>query len=115
MVYPEILLDVDDAVSKMKTLSFLDAQTKSVSVASLVYTQDLEFFTSVIITFEWSSSGLLKSSYKLVTVPHMEEETERSFLNAIIAPYFTQGKRYVAGMQGLNFRGLVLGRIDDES
>ena len=58
IIYPEMMLDADHAVNMMRALSYLDAQSKSVSVASLVYTQDSELYTSVTITFEWS--GLSK-------------------------------------------------------
>lgn len=80
MVFPEVMLDPHRAVDIMQQVSFLDAQTKDVSIAALIYTQEQEIFTSLTIEFQVTETGVVEGNVHMTSHHELHGNEEFSFL-----------------------------------
>ena len=70
-VYPEMLLEADIALELMKQVSLLDSQTSRVAIATLIYTQEVEIYTSLTVSFHVSNAGDVEPHVQLVSFHEM--------------------------------------------
>ena len=61
-------------------VSFLDAQTKDVSIAALIYTQEQEIFTSLTIEFQVTETGVVEGNVHMTSHHELHGNEEFSFL-----------------------------------
>ena len=64
---PEMLIESDKTLTGLEKVGWLDIQTDTVSVSTMVYTELLEMFTSVTVDFSFDYAGNVESSVHLVT------------------------------------------------
>lgn len=87
-IYPKMLIEPHKDVMGMRNLEWLDFQTSMVALSTMIYTEDLEIFTSVTIEFHVDKTGKLSSTKKVQSykefIGHEKDEFVRNIFLVII-------------------------------
>mmetsp|Transcript_49377 Transcript_49377/g.115461 ORF Transcript_49377/g.115461 Transcript_49377/m.115461 type:complete len:905 (-) Transcript_49377:40-2754(-) len=66
-VYPKIMIEPARDLEFMKALDWIDLFTEELTVSTMVYTEDVEIFTSASITFTANVAGTVHGRHNLVS------------------------------------------------
>lgn len=66
-VYAEMLIESDKALTSMQKAGWIDIQTDTVSVSTMVYTEGVEMFTSLTVEFTFDYAGNVEGAVHMVT------------------------------------------------
>ena len=65
-VYAEMLIESDKVLKSMEKVGWIDIQTDQVSVSTMVYTENLEMFTSLTVDFSFDYAGNVEPAVHMV-------------------------------------------------
>jgi len=66
-VYPRMLFEPKKDIDAMKAVNWLDLQTDELTVSTLIYTEGVEIFTSVSLTFTMDLAGNIHVRNKMIS------------------------------------------------
>jgi len=86
-VYPRLLTKPAVDIAKMKAVQWLDAQTGSVAMAIVAYTEGLEMFTLVTVKFNIDEAGNIEPVVEFTTWKDLQSSEEGTYrlMAAIVA------------------------------
>lgn len=103
-VYPMALLEPSFAIDQMKAIEWLDAQTGSITLATMVYSAVPELFTSVEVTFDIDEAGNVGASWKLMTWRDLIDASKKRFIASLVVcmclAFFVLTLNLVMGRRG---------------
>jgi hypothetical protein len=79
-IYPKMLLEPARDVEMMEQSEWVDLQTEYIALSTMVYTEDLEIFTSLTVTFAVDEAGNVDGTYDLVSYTDMINESKDKFI-----------------------------------
>jgi hypothetical protein len=83
-VYPKMLIEPHKDVMGMRNIEWLDGQTSMVAFSTMIYTEDLEIFTSVTIEFNVDNVGKITASKKLQSYKEFHSDAKDKFVIEIL-------------------------------
>jgi len=83
-IYAKFLAEPAKNIEQMKLIGWLDLQTEVAIVSTLVYTEDLELFTSVSVEFKVDDAGTIEASTQLITYHDLEGSRKTQFIALLI-------------------------------
>jgi len=83
-IYPMLLVEPHRDVEAMKKISWLDLQTDTVVLSTLVYTEGIEIFTSLSIFYSIDNAGNIVPTIKLISYRDLLNGAKASFIACIV-------------------------------
>jgi hypothetical protein len=83
-VYPKLLTEPHHDVLQMQAVNYLDVQTGTISLSTMIYTEGVEIFTSLTVDFSVSTAGNINAEYKLVSYRDMLNGSKTTFIVCLI-------------------------------
>eukprot|EP00401_Gymnodinium_catenatum_P013702 CAMPEP_0117606730 /NCGR_PEP_ID=MMETSP0784-20121206/79859_1 /TAXON_ID=39447 /ORGANISM="" /LENGTH=499 /DNA_ID=CAMNT_0005409813 /DNA_START=135 /DNA_END=1634 /DNA_ORIENTATION=+ len=83
-IYPQLVTSPEYDLKKLKRLEWFDVQTHIVTLSTMVYTENIEVFTSVSVEFEVDVAGNLVGSNNLISYRDMINETKTTFVVCLV-------------------------------
>lgn len=83
-VYAEMLIESEKILTSMKKVGWIDIQTDKVSMSTMVYTEDLEMFTSLTVEFSFDFAGNVEGAVHMVTYRDLTQDTASEFQGFLI-------------------------------
>jgi hypothetical protein len=83
-IYAKMLLEPKNDVAKFKYLEWLDVQTETVSLSTMIYTENAEIFTSLTVDFSMSLSGNIDASYTIISYRDMVKGSKTMFVVCLV-------------------------------
>lgn len=88
-VYPKLIANPSVDIARMKAIQWLDAQTGSVAITLLVYTEGLEIYTLVSVLFTFDAAGNVEPEVQLISWKEMHDESKGVIIaTAVLAAFF---------------------------
>lgn len=84
IIYPKMLLEPHHDVAVMKAVEWIDVQSEAVTVSTVVYTEDLEIFTSLSVVFQMDEAGNVDGSYTMISYRDMVLGSKSAFIGCLI-------------------------------
>eukprot|EP00928_Gymnodinium_smaydae_P003482 TRINITY_DN11245_c0_g1_i3.p1 TRINITY_DN11245_c0_g1~~TRINITY_DN11245_c0_g1_i3.p1 ORF type:complete len:882 (+),score=150.35 TRINITY_DN11245_c0_g1_i3:109-2754(+) len=66
-MYPEVLLEPERDIARMRAVEWLDHLTEEVTMSTMVYTEDLEMFTSLSVVFKIDEGGNINPHVDIIS------------------------------------------------
>jgi len=83
-VYAQFLTEPEKNLEAMKAMQWLDMQTESVVLSTLVYTQDIESFTSLSVIFTVDEAGGVTGKARLISYPDLAGKDKTIFTALLV-------------------------------
>eukprot|EP00927_Polykrikos_kofoidii_P082311 TRINITY_DN8153_c0_g1_i1.p1 TRINITY_DN8153_c0_g1~~TRINITY_DN8153_c0_g1_i1.p1 ORF type:complete len:1222 (-),score=229.65 TRINITY_DN8153_c0_g1_i1:120-3785(-) len=83
-VYPRILLTPSSDLHSMRDMQWLDMQTKTLTLKTVLYSSEVEVFTSLAVTFTIDKAGNIDSSYDVKNFTDLHGETKSRFVTCLV-------------------------------
>ena len=83
-VYPEMLIESEKLLTSMQKAGWIDIQTDTVSVSTMIYTELVEMFTSLTVEFSLDSAGNVEGSVRMVTYRDLTRTAASNFVGYLI-------------------------------
>eukprot|EP00928_Gymnodinium_smaydae_P025289 TRINITY_DN20198_c0_g1_i3.p1 TRINITY_DN20198_c0_g1~~TRINITY_DN20198_c0_g1_i3.p1 ORF type:complete len:864 (-),score=121.85 TRINITY_DN20198_c0_g1_i3:123-2513(-) len=83
-VYAKILIEPHRDIVAMELVEWIDVQTDVVSLSTLIYTEDVEVFTSLTINFEFDLAGNVQPSINMISYKDLVGDSAVRFATYLI-------------------------------
>jgi len=83
-VYPELLIEPHRDIMAMRAVEWIDLQTAELTVSTMVYTEDLEIFTSVSAIFTVDEAGNVQGSHTMISYTDLISGSKSTFIACLI-------------------------------
>lgn len=83
-VYPHLLLSPAHTIQKLQAAQWLDGQTDTLTLSTMIYTEGLEVFTSLSVEFVFNQVGSVTPSYTLVSFRDMISGVKTTFIVCLV-------------------------------
>eukprot|EP00928_Gymnodinium_smaydae_P036224 TRINITY_DN25342_c0_g2_i1.p1 TRINITY_DN25342_c0_g2~~TRINITY_DN25342_c0_g2_i1.p1 ORF type:complete len:747 (-),score=105.00 TRINITY_DN25342_c0_g2_i1:240-2480(-) len=67
IIYPEILIEPERDIARMKSVEWLDVNTDQVVLSTMIYTEEVEIFTSLAVVFTVDIAGNINSHIDIIS------------------------------------------------
>eukprot|EP00418_Pyrodinium_bahamense_P051201 CAMPEP_0179185436 /NCGR_PEP_ID=MMETSP0796-20121207/91952_1 /TAXON_ID=73915 /ORGANISM="Pyrodinium bahamense, Strain pbaha01" /LENGTH=218 /DNA_ID=CAMNT_0020889393 /DNA_START=208 /DNA_END=859 /DNA_ORIENTATION=- len=79
-IYPKILIEPHRDIIAMEAIEWLDLQTETVTLSTMVYTEGIEIFTSLSVIFKIDEAGNVDGSYVMISYRDMINGSKNAFI-----------------------------------
>lgn len=79
-VYPKFLVEAHKDIEIMKSIGWIDVQTKELVLSTSLYTEGAELFTFLAITFTIDEAGGINGQYKMTTIKDLVGDDKSRFV-----------------------------------
>ncbi|CAK0852680.1 unnamed protein product [Prorocentrum cordatum] len=79
-VYPDLLLSPARTIQTMQAVQWLDGQTDTLALGTMIYTEGIEVFTSLSVEFVFNQVGTVTPSYTLVSYRDLISGVKTTFV-----------------------------------
>jgi hypothetical protein len=83
-IYPKMLIEPHHDIVQLEHLQWLDKFTESVAVSTMVYSEDIEIFTSLTVTFDLTRSGNVNARFSMISYRDLVDESKTTFVVCLI-------------------------------
>merc|ERR1740129_246999 len=83
-VFPKMLIEPKHDLEVLEAVQWLDAQTDTVTLSTMIYTEDIEVFTSLSVDFTIDIAGNVNPTYTMVSYRDMLKESKSKFIICLI-------------------------------
>jgi len=83
-VYAKMLIESSRDLSAMKEVGWIDSQTEHIAVSTVIYTEDLEMFTSLTVSFDFDYAGNVEGSVSMVTYKDVILTSAQNFVACLL-------------------------------
>lgn len=80
IVYPKLMVEPTRDIQVMKEVEWVDLQTDTVSLSTLIYTEGVEIFTSLTVDFKMDEAGNVDASYTMISYRDMIQGSKATFI-----------------------------------
>jgi len=87
-VYPVLLSSPKHDLPQLEKLQWLDVQTESVTVSTVVYTGEVEVFSLVTVTFTFTLGGNIKTSFEISSYRDVIGQSKARFITCMVLAAF---------------------------
>eukprot|EP00928_Gymnodinium_smaydae_P025290 TRINITY_DN20198_c0_g2_i1.p1 TRINITY_DN20198_c0_g2~~TRINITY_DN20198_c0_g2_i1.p1 ORF type:complete len:863 (-),score=95.27 TRINITY_DN20198_c0_g2_i1:374-2905(-) len=87
-VYGKILIEPHRDIVAMELVEWIDVQTDVVSLSTLIYTEDVEIFTSLTVNFEFDLAGNVQPSINMISYKDLVGDSAVRFATYLIITCF---------------------------
>jgi len=84
-IYPQVLIEPHRDILAMKAVEWLDLQTDTVALSTMVYTEGSEIFTSVTVEFRVDGAGNVDGAHHLISYRDLTAGSRRTFIACLVA------------------------------
>lgn len=83
-VYAEMLIESSKLLTGMKKVGWIDIQTDRVCISTMVYTEDVEMFTSLTVEFSFDKAGNVEGAVHMITYRDLTRSAATDFVACLI-------------------------------
>lgn len=83
-IYPIVLVEPARDIQRLKSIDYLDVQTETVSLSTVVYTEGLEIFTSLTIELSIDAAGNILQHRKMISYRDLTNSSKTTFIVCLI-------------------------------
>jgi len=83
-IYPKILIEPHRDIMAMQAIDWLDMQTETLSLSTMVYTEGVELFSSVTVEFKVDEAGNIDGGYSIISYRDLINEPRLVFIICMI-------------------------------
>ncbi|CAE7031591.1 GIP, partial [Symbiodinium sp. CCMP2456] len=79
-----MLIESSRDLNAMKEVGWIDSQTEHIAVSTVIYTEDLEMFTSLTVSFDFDYAGNVEGSVSMVTYKDVILTSAQNFVACLL-------------------------------
>jgi len=83
-VYARMLVESKRDLAAMQEVGWIDIQTEQVAISTVIYTEDLEMFTSLTVTFDFDFAGNVEGIVHMVTYKDLILTSAQNFVACLL-------------------------------
>lgn len=101
VIYPRMIAESVRDVETMRLTGWIDGQTSSVSVSSIIYTSEADLYTSVVVDFVFDSSGKVDISRQIKSIPDLHGTRASRFVGTLLVAIAAQLTAAILAVRGM--------------
>jgi len=83
-IYPKMLSELNRDVEVMNNIEWIDVQTEVVVIGTLVYTENIEMFTSLEVDFSFDTAGNVDGSVVMISYRDIVNDSKATFIACLV-------------------------------
>lgn len=84
VIYPKLLVEPHKDILRMEAIEWVDVQTEAITVSTVIYTEDLEIFTSLSVEFKMDEAGNVDGTHTMISYRDMIYSSKATFIGCLV-------------------------------